>query len=237
MLELWGLPPHPCFLPSPPLHPHCHFQMEPSSPEVMSTLATAAQPPPAQMPVILHSSSYFDSVILVIKHVYFSSLTSYILWFLLTSLYSFCNVKGRDVLHWLPQCFQNFKLLNWNSPPSTIYLQLPFPVSTGPKSADPRKLPHSHSTHKPFVLSLSTTLCLPFLELFFATDRNLICLSVMMLKKDTVQAEINWEEQETLLYILSWSVKCGHKRGQRRKTPLIPRASESLLARKGPHSG
>lgn len=46
-----------------------------------------------------------------------------------------------------------------------MYLQLLFPVSTGPKSADPGKLPHSHSTPKPFVLCLPTTLCLLFLQL------------------------------------------------------------------------
>lgn len=40
-----------------------------------------------------------------------------------------------------------------------------------------------------------------------------------------------------LYSFMRWSVKCGHKRGQRRKTPFIPRESESLLARRGPHCG
>lgn len=40
-----------------------------------------------------------------------------------------------------------------------------------------------------------------------------------------------------LYYFMRWSVECGHKRGQRRKTPFIPREYEPLLARRGPHYG
>ena len=41
------------------------------------------------------------------------------------------------------------------------------------------------------------------LALFFANGRSLISLSVMRLKNGAVHIEINWEEEETLLYILA----------------------------------